>query len=72
MRSWDPAEDDQEIEEFVTQLRNRLYAGKKEYGDKSFEKLWDALHQERLEEAFDVAGWSFVMWAKLKRLSGPQ
>ena len=69
MRSWDPAEDDPEIEEFIVSLRNRLYAGKEEYGDKSFERMLDQLSAERLEEAFDVAGWSFVIWAKLKRLS---
>ena len=65
-----PAESlDPEIEAFVSNLRRRLYEGKLEYGDESFTRKFDELHRERLEEAFDVAGWSFVLWAKLKRLT---
>lgn len=57
---------DADIEQFVHELRKRLYEGRAQYGDKSFDRPSNKLHQERLEEALDGAGWSFVLWKKFR------
>ena len=64
---------DADIEQFVHELRQRLYQGRQQYGDKSFDRPSNKIHQERLEEALDGAGWSFVLWKKFRdqQLSQP-
>ena len=57
---------DADIEQFVHELRQRLYQGRQQYGDKSFDRPSNKIHQERLEEALDGAGWSFVLWKKFR------
>lgn len=59
------------IEEFLYQLRRRLYAGKIEYGDRSFERPTSHIVRERAEEALDGAGWSFVLWRKFREQTPP-
>lgn len=63
---------DADIEQFVHELRKRLYEGRAQYGDKSFDRPSNKLHQERLEEALDGAGWSFVLWKKFLKQSRQQ
>lgn len=63
---------DADIEQFLHELRKRLYEGRAQYGDKSFDRPSNKLHQERLEEALDGAGWSFVLWKKFLKQSQQQ
>ena len=58
---------DADIEQFVHELRTRLYEGKAEYGDESFDRPANKIHQERMQEALDGAGWSFVLWKKFRQ-----
>lgn len=53
---------------FVDQVRERLKTGAKTYGEKSFTRSVNDLLVELEEGALDLAGWSFVLWVKLRRL----
>lgn len=52
--------------EFLETLAARLATGAAEYGNKSFNKTRAQLKQEMEQELLDIAGWAYVMWAKLK------
>lgn len=52
--------------EFLESLACRLEAGAAEYGNKSFQKNYAQLKNEMEQELLDIAGWAYVMWAKLK------
>lgn len=54
--------------EFVNQVRGRLERGKRDYGDASFERPLPQLIEELRQEALDLCGWSFVVWARLENL----
>lgn len=51
-------------EEWIASIVDRLEAGRAEYGDASFDKPQHELVRELTEEAADLAGWGFVMWAQ--------
>lgn len=53
-------------DEFFRQIRERLKAGAREYGDASFQRPDAELHREIEEEILDIAGWSYVLWVKLR------
>lgn len=52
--------------EFLESLACRLEVGAIEYGNKSFKKNCAQLKQEIEQELLDIAGWAYVMWAKLR------
>lgn len=55
--------------EFARALHRRLEAGQREYGDDSFARPAEELLGELQQEALDLAGWGFVLWTRLQRLS---
>lgn len=57
-----------EMEAFFAQVRSRMEAGRKTYGDKSFGLEAPVLVGELEAEALDLAGWGFVLWHRLRRL----
>ena len=69
MNSPEEAGLDHEIELFITDLRARLYAGKRAYGDLSFTRRDADLLDERAQEALDAAGWSFILWSKFRKVA---
>lgn len=52
--------------EFLESLSCRLEAGAAQYGNKSFAKNAAQLKNEMEQEILDIAGWAYVMWAKLR------
>lgn len=52
--------------EFLESLSCRLEAGAAQYGNKSFAKNTAQLKNEMEQEILDIAGWAYVMWAKLR------
>jgi hypothetical protein len=54
--------------EFFAVLRERLKAGQKTYGDKSFSREPGELLGELELEALDLAGWSYILWCRLRKL----
>lgn len=63
-------EDEAELGEFWQQLKARLEAGARHYGDASFRRQPAALAREIEEELLDVCGWAFVLWCRLRDLAG--
>ncbi len=57
-----------EQEVYFAELRSRLKVGAECYGEKSFDKTNGRLLQEIQEEILDIAGWSYILWAKIERL----
>jgi hypothetical protein len=54
--------------DFAAAIGRRLEKGRKAYGDRSFDLASPRLVDEVLEELEDVAGWSFVLWCRLRRV----
>lgn len=54
--------------EFASEVESRLETGAREYGDRSFRRSEREIEREIEEELFDVAGWSFIRWARLRAL----
>lgn len=57
-----------EQDDYFYELKKRLKVGAECYGDKSFDKTEGRLLQEIQEEILDIAGWSYILWAKIERL----
>ncbi len=53
---------------FSARVRERLEAGRTEYGDTSFERPPGELLEEIQQELCDVCGWSFILFERLERL----
>jgi hypothetical protein len=53
---------------FIRAVRGRLERGAVEYGDASFSADLPTLLSELEQEAEDLAGWSFILWSRLRRL----
>lgn len=53
---------------FAVAVRERLEAGRKAYGDASFERQPAELIGELQQEALDLAGWGFVLWCRLEAM----
>ena len=54
--------------QFMEAVRVRMERGRETYGDKSFLRAPDELAGEVEEELLDVAGWSFVLWNRIREL----
>jgi hypothetical protein len=54
--------------EFTSNVSRRLDAGRKVYGDTSFERPLERVVTEIQEELEDVCGWSFILWTRLQNL----
>ena len=59
---------DCDLDRFVGQLRARLEAGARAYGNTSFERPIAEVIGEAMEEAEDICGWAFLAWVRLDRL----
>ncbi len=57
-----------EIEDFFFAVNARLEKGRTEYGNRSFSADPRVLIGEIIEEAEDIAGWSFIAWKRLKNI----
>src|SRR3990172_2645641 len=53
---------------FCAAIAGRLEQGRKEYGDRSFLRPVGDLLGEIEQELFDVAGWAFVLWVRVRAL----
>lgn len=58
----------EDFPEFVSCVRSRLERGKKDYGDVSFERPLQEVVDEIRQEALDLCGWSFILWARLNKI----
>jgi hypothetical protein len=58
---------DDDINAFVAELRMRLAAGAKQYGNRSFERPSAEVINEIEQELLDVSGWSLVWWLRIQR-----
>ena len=56
------------FEDFVEDVRQRLDAGAREYGQQSFEREPADLVEEIRQELRDVAGWAYVLDQRLARI----
>lgn len=54
--------------DFVREVRARLEHGREAYGDQSFARPPAELLGELSQEALDLAGWGFVLWARVTEL----
>src|SRR5882762_4527422 len=54
--------------EFILSVLTRLEAGKRTYGDESFQMQPAELSGEVEEELLDVTGWAFVLWVGMKSI----
>lgn len=63
-----PPPEPTERDRFVTHLLARLDQGYREYGDRSFERHADHILEELQQEALDLAGWGFILWARIDRI----
>jgi hypothetical protein len=61
----DPLDD---LPAFEAAVRARLAQGRAQYGDRSFERSAEELVGELEQEALDLAGWSFVLWCRLRAM----
>jgi hypothetical protein len=57
-----------QFDAFVLDVRARLEAGAKQYGDASFSRPPIELISELQQEALDLAGWGFVLWCRLEAM----
>ena len=57
-----------QIEDFFFAVNARMEKGAKEYGNRSFSEDPEKLIREIQEESEDIAGWSFILWRRLKGL----
>lgn len=53
---------------YVEAVLKRLEAGKRAYGDASFERPLSELAREIQAEALDFAGWGFILWRRALKL----
>jgi len=51
---------------FASCVAARLAVGRREYGDRSFSREPRELVREVEEELFDVAGWAFILWSRMR------
>ena len=51
---------------FASLVAKRLEAGRREYGGRSFSREPRELVREVEEELFDVAGWAFILWSRMR------
>ena len=66
MTGW--SEQQTDFNKFCEQVRKRMEAGHREYGDGSFARPPTDLTQEISEEITDIMGWAFILWCRLQTL----
>ncbi len=54
--------------EFSKQLEEKLQRGYEEHTDASFARMPEELVKELLEECIDIAGWSMVLYPRIRSL----
>ena len=54
---------------FLAHLEDRLAMGEVEYGNSSFDRSFQALLEEILQEDLDRAGWAYIIWSKARTMS---
>lgn len=54
---------------FMQRIHDRCDKGEKEYGDKSFSADPLTLVREIQDEIADIAGWGFILHARLERIA---
>ena len=54
--------------QFMESVRLRMEKGREAYGDRSFLRPPGELAGEVEEELLDVAGWSFILWNRVRIL----
>ncbi len=59
---------DTQFPDFIRQVRGRLDQGRREYGDSSLQRSPADLLGELAEECLDIAGWGFILWARIERI----
>ena len=52
--------------DFAHAVRERMQAGRRTYGDKSFGLPFSAIMFEAQQEAVDLAGWPYMAWRQLR------
>ena len=68
MGKFKPLESEQ-YANFLKRVTARLEKGGQDYGDTSFSKDGPQLLEEIKQELEDVAGWSFILWTRLDKLT---
>lgn len=58
----------EELGRFRAELEAKLEHGAREYGPGSYERSAAELLGELKSEALDLAGWGFILWAKIDRM----
>lgn len=53
--------------DFADEVRERMKAGRRTYGDKSFGLPFSMLMDEAKQEAVDLAGWPYMAWRQLRQ-----
>ncbi|MBC7171828.1 MAG: hypothetical protein H5U40_05355 [Polyangiaceae bacterium] len=53
---------------YAAAVRDRLEAGRETYGDRSFGRSGPSTLAELEQEALDLAGWGFVLWARMRTM----
>ena len=53
--------------DFADEVRERMQAGRRTYGDKSFKLPFQTLMAESQQEAVDLAGWPYMAWRQLRQ-----
>lgn len=53
---------------FLYELGKKLERGQQLYGSSSFKKSEGELLEELQQEAVDLAGWGYILWAKIEAL----
>lgn len=53
--------------EFEEVMKSRLQAGHLNYGDGSFDRPPNELLEELAQEALDIVGWGFILWARIRK-----
>ena len=54
--------------EFSKQLEEKLQRGYEEHTDASFARMPEELVKELLEECIDIAGWSMVLYTRIRAI----
>lgn len=54
--------------QFIEELKEKMDAGHREYGDGSFGLPPEKLIKELKEEALDICGWGMILWVRLEEM----
>jgi hypothetical protein len=60
--------DENLAQQYLDGILARLRTGAEEYGEQSFALPMHALFEEIMHEAFDICGWTYIVYVKLGAL----